>query len=189
MAEVESGFRLSFLCLSPARLVVVHPVGQIVRPAAGLAIEFAGRGACRRRHSHWGHRRHSATRADCIHHSASPCVYHLGGCPDSPDSHSNFAELSLSHNQAFAHHVHDLSSSLYPARNPPVKTLARRIPRARSRISGLCACLCPARTTQSPAKCPALSKHQLRSQIFGLYLSCHALVQMGSLPLPAKFRP
>jgi hypothetical protein len=41
----------------------------------------------------------------------------------------------------------------------------------------------------SHGEVPGAIEAPLRSQIFGLYLSCHALVQMGSLPLPAKFQP
>ena len=81
-----------------------------------------------------------------------------------------------------------LSSSLYPARNPPVKNLAHRY---RGLVFEFLAFVLAFALLErlGPARCPALSKHQLRSQIFGLYLFCHALVQMGSLTLPAKFQP
>jgi hypothetical protein len=41
IAEVESGFRLSFLCLYPARLVVVHPVVRLSALRLALRLNFA----------------------------------------------------------------------------------------------------------------------------------------------------
>src|SRR5437868_12001944 len=78
----------------------------------------------------------------------------------------------------------------YPAPVRSVQLAANLVPltrRAQSRIPDLCAYPYPARKTRL-VRSEALSKSAVRSQPSGLCLFCHALVQTGSLKLPANLQ-
>src|SRR5882724_2478847 len=206
-------FRLFFLYPYPGHRLVVRPVGHIAHPAAGPEIEFA-RDVCH--HHRPAHSRHSATQAGSFLVGGSLYVCRLRDCFGFADLRSDFAESRGPQDQAFVRpvlcapwsypcparqtprvkshpkcpvhfQISDLCPS-YPCLAPWILSAKyRRTRRVRSRISGLCAYLCPVRKTR-PVRTQLSPKRPVRSRPWRPFLFCRAAVRTAWPWTLAKFQ-